>query len=89
VNGRQRDYQDQLPINKVPIYKEGSLLSKSLTEFDSTADARTKAEWERIQQKIPYSLPNWGSSEIEKRRDFLIEEFISILPDVLMGRLTY
>lgn len=89
VNGRQRDYQDQMPINKVPIYKEGSLLSKSLTEFDDSADARTKEEWKRIQNSVPYSLPNWGAEVIEKRRDFLIGEFIVILPDVLMGRRTY
>jgi len=89
VNGRQRDYQDQLPIHKVPIYKEGSLLSKSLTEFDSGADARTREEWNRIQSQVPYSLENWDRAIIEKRRDFLIDEFISILPDVIMGRVTY
>jgi len=89
VNGRQRDYQDQLPIHKVPIYKEGSLLSKSLTEFDSGADARTREEWNRIQSQVPYSLENWDRAVIEKRRDFLIDEFISMLPDVIMGRTTY
>lgn len=89
VNGRQRDYQDQLPINKVPIYKEGSLLSKSLIEFDDSADARTKEEWKRIQISVPYSLANWGAEVIEKRRDFLISEFIAILPDVIMGRTSY
>ncbi len=86
VNGRQRDYQDQMPVNKIPIYKEGSLLSKVLTPMDSDADQRTKEEWERIQVEVPYSLESWGMSEIEIRRDFIIEEFIQFLPDVIMGR---
>ena len=86
VNGRQRDYQDQPPINKKPIYKEGSLLSKSLLEIDSTADPRTREEWTRIQAHIPYSLEDWNSNVIEDRRDFLISEFISFLPDILVGR---
>lgn len=89
VNGRQRDYQNQLPIDKVPIYKEGSLLSKSLTQFDNSADDRTKTEWRRIQDSVPYSLPDWSAEVIDKRRDFLISEFIAILPDVIMGRKTY
>jgi len=86
VNGRQRDYQNQAPVSKVPIYKEGNLLSKCLVEFDHTADARTKEEWLRIQQRVPFALSDWGSAVIEKRRDFLIDEFIEILPDVIMGR---
>ena len=89
VNGRQRDYQDVLPKNKTPIYIEGSLLSKSLTKLDTNADQRTKDEWARIQSKVPYSLENWNAEVIASRRDFLIEEFISVMPDVLMGRKTF
>lgn len=89
VNGRQREYQDQLPIHKEPIYKEGSLLSKSLLELDLTADQRTQQEWARIQLGVPYSLENWNSLVIATRRDFLIAEFISFMPDVLMGRRTF
>lgn len=86
VNGRQRDYQDQMPISKMGLYKEGALLSKSLVEIDDSADDRTKDVWRRIQEHVPYSLPNWGPDIIKKRRDFLIEEFIISLPDVIMGR---
>ena len=89
VNGRQRDYQDVLPKNKTPIYIEGSLLSKSLTKLDTNADQRTQDEWARIQSKVPYSLENWNAEVIASRRDFLIEEFISVMPDVLMGRKTF
>ncbi len=87
VNGRQRDYQDQLPIAKASIYKEGSLLSKSLTELDASADQRTLEEWARIQNFIPYSLGNWNKEIIEKRRDFIINEFVSTLPGVLTGNI--
>ena len=89
VNGRQRDYQDQLPVNKKPIYKEGSLIAKSLTELDRTADLRTQEEWARIQVGVPYSLENWSSAVIATRRDFIISEFISFMPDILLGRKTF
>lgn len=85
VNGRQRDYADKPPIDKEPLFKEGYFITKCLTKFDPQADEKTRKEWERIQKEIPYSLSNWTREIIEKRRDFIIDEFIATMPKVIVG----
>ena len=74
---------NRLPGEKSVSYAESWVFNRSLCDEPSGLDAALEKEVKRIQSNIGATLSGWDEAAIERRRDFIAEEFKRLMTDWL------
>lgn len=83
ISGKQREYLDKKPSEKASLYRGGKVLSKALVEPAIDEEPITADLLRKLRNNCPVDLSSWKDKEVAARRDFLIGEFLGLLPDAL------
>jgi len=72
-----------LPDAKIVSYEESWVFNRALCEEPKAADEVLIKEVRRIQKSVGANLKDWNEAAIERRRDFIAEEFERLMLDWL------
>lgn len=74
---------NKLPDAKIVSYEESWVFNRALCDEPKAADEVLLKEVRRIQKSVGANLKDWSEAAIERRRDFIAEEFERLMVDWL------
>jgi len=74
---------NKLPDAKIVSYEESWVFNRALCDEPKADDQVLLAEIRRIQESVSANLTEWDEQAIERRRDFIADEFQRLMVDWL------
>lgn len=85
VNGQGRHYSNKLPQAKEDLYgNDKGVLTRSLCSSPLSGERTLNQIAKEIRESFSANLYDWDLDQIQARRNFIVEQFVLSLPEVLL-----
>lgn len=85
VNGQAKHYSNKLPQAKEDLYgNDKGVITRSLSSSPLSGDRTLNEIVRDIRENFAANLYEWDLDQIRARRDFIVDEFVSSLPEILL-----